>query len=323
MREDNYLDKASSNLIIYDSFVKAETMLSYYDNIGCSVSGGADSDIVIDIISKLDTDKKVKYVWFDTGLEYQATKDHLIYLENKYNIQIQREKAIKSIPLSCKEYGQPFLSKMVSMFIGRAQKHDFQYEDEDYDLLIKKYPNSKSMLEWWCNNKDTKNLGYSAFNINQNKYLKDFMINNHPNFSISSKCCQHAKKDVAKKYIKDNKIELMIMGIRKYESGLRSKLYKSCVHQNDKINEFFPIFWYRNEDKQEYEDIFSIEHSLCYTKYGLKRTGCAGCPFNRNIVDELKIIEKYEPKLYNAVNNIFADSYEYTRQYREFVKGHS
>lgn len=65
MEINEYLDKASSNLTIYDGFVKAETMLSYYDNIGCSISGGADSDIVMDIITKLDKDKKVKYVWFD------------------------------------------------------------------------------------------------------------------------------------------------------------------------------------------------------------------------------------------------------------------
>ena len=38
------------------------------------------------------------------------------------------------------------------------------------------------------------------------------------------------------------------------------------------------------------------------------------------IEDELKIISQYEPKLYKAVNYIFGDSYEYTREYREFRK---
>ena len=32
------------------------------------------------------------------------------------------------------------------------------------------------------------------------------------------------------------------------------------------------------------------------------------------------MLEKYEPKLYKAVNNIFRDSYEYTRGYNEFKK---
>ena len=81
---------------------------------------------MLDILSKVDTKHKVIYVWFDTGIEYQATKNHLNYLEEKYGIHIQREKAIKSIPFSCKEYGQPFLSKHVSEQIDRLQRHGFQ-----------------------------------------------------------------------------------------------------------------------------------------------------------------------------------------------------
>ena len=37
---------------------------------------------MLDIVWRCDKDNKVDYVWFDTGLEYQATKDHLKYLEN-------------------------------------------------------------------------------------------------------------------------------------------------------------------------------------------------------------------------------------------------
>ena len=58
----------------------------------------------------------------------------------------------------------------------------------------------------------------------------------------------------------------------------------------------------------------------CYTEYGLKRTGCCGCPYGRDFEDELKIIQEYEPKLYKAVKNIFKDSYKYTRKYMEFRK---
>ena len=49
----------------------------------CSISGGSDSDIVLDLIHKIDDDKKVTYLWIDTGLEYTATKDHLNDLEQK------------------------------------------------------------------------------------------------------------------------------------------------------------------------------------------------------------------------------------------------
>ena len=59
---------------------------------------------------------------------------------------------------------------------------------------------------------------------------------------------------------------------------------------------------------------------MCYTEYGLKRTGCCGCPFGRDFEFELEVLEQYEPNLYKAVCNVFKDSYEYTRKYREFCK---
>ena len=30
------------------------------------------------------------------------------------------------------------------------------------------------------------------------------------------------------------------------------------------------------------------------------------------------LLEEYEPKLYKAINNVFKDSYEYTKKYYEF-----
>ena len=72
-----------------------------------------------------------------------------------------------------------------------------------------------------------------------------------------------------------------------------------------KMNKFRPIWYLTNEDKREYEEIFGIVHSRCYTEYGLKRTGCVGCPFNRNVNAELEIIKRFEPKLYAACIKIF------------------
>ena len=80
------------------------------------------------------------------------------------------------------------------------------------------------------------------------------------------------------------------------------------------------MFWYKDEDKKQYQESYNVQNSRCYTEYGLKRTGCAGCPFGKDFEFELEVIQKYEPKLYKAVNNIFGDSYEYTRKYKEFYK---
>lgn len=308
--------------IIMDAFFKAEEKLKRprYNVIVCSVSGGSDSDVVLDICHKFDNDKKIKYVWFDTGLEYQATKDHLTFLEQKYDIKIDREKAVKPIPLTCRQYGVPFLSKHVSEMIYRLQKHNFKWEDKPYEVLIKEYPRCKSALMWWCNKKLRRDGKIGTLNIGRDKWLKEFMIENPPAFKISNKCCYYAKKMVSSNYLAKVDANLSIMGIRKSEGGVRSVQYKSCFSKGEDYDEYFPIFWFNNSIKSKYDEFYDIKHSKCYREYGFSRTGCAGCPFNSNFETDLIAIENYEPLLFKAVNKIFGASYEYTRRYREYAR---
>ena len=311
------LDKMPKNSTIVNNVIKCYSKINspIYKKITAAISGGADSDDMMDICWLCDNEGKVSYIWCDTGLEYQATKDHLKYLEDKYGIEIIKVRAIKPIPLACKEYGQPFISKIASEYISRLQKNGFKFEDEDYEHLLIKYPKCKSALKWWCNECGEG----SSFNIHRNKWLKEFMSQNPPTFKISNKCCTYAKKNSVKKYLKENPTDLHLVGVRKAEGGVRTTNYKSCFDRNvGEPDNYRPLFWFKDSDKLDYEKQRNVIHSKCYTEYGLKRTGCAGCPFGRNFEQELKIMEEYEPKLFKAVNNIFGDSYEYTRKYKEF-----
>lgn len=313
---EELLQDCPDNQIIKDSLLKSWVVINndkYDRRLACSISGGSDSDIMLDIVYKCDKDNKVDYVWFDTGLEYQATKDHLKYLEEKYEITIIKKRPKVPVPKSCKEYGQPFISKNVSEFMMRLQRHNFKWEDESFDVLYKKYPKCKSAIQWWCNVKQSDN-----FNIRRNKYLKEYIIQNNPTFKISNKCCEYAKKNLIHDLIKEEQYDLNIVGVRKVEGGVRTIAYKNCFDESDEYDNFRPIFWYKDSDKEEYEKAYGIVHSDCYSEYGLKRTGCCGCPYGRDFEEELNVINEFEPKLYKAVNNIFKDSYEYTRIYREF-----
>lgn len=325
------LEQCRDNATVVDAFVKADSVInnSNYKSALCSISGGADSDIMLDLLTKVDVDKKIRYVWFNTGLEYQATKDHIDYLENRYDVEIIRERAIKPIPLCCKEYGQPFLSKQVSTHISSLQSLGFDFKDESYEVLIERYAGCSSdcrdAIKWWCNKQEGKHIeqfGYSIFNINYNKYLKKFLIQNPPHFKISSQCCEYAKKKVSKDILRRDKIRLSIIGIRKSEGGIRSTAYSSCFDKKNShhaYDRYRPLFWFSEEDKRFYEQTFQIVHSDCYTKWGFTRTGCVGCPYNIKLLNELPIIERYEPQLYKAVTNVFKDSYMYTKQYRRFI----
>lgn len=113
---EELLESCLKNQTIGDNLVRAWSKInsSKYKNILCSISGGSDSDVMLDIVWRCDKDNKVTYVWFDTGLEYQATKDHLKYLEEKYNIEIHPYKAIKPIPSSHMD-NHSFLSKSANL----------------------------------------------------------------------------------------------------------------------------------------------------------------------------------------------------------------
>lgn len=307
--------------LITDSIVITHAKLKGYEKILCSVSGGSDSDILIDLCQKFDDANKITYVFFDTGIEFRATKEHIVFLEEKYNIHIECVKAEKPIPVCCKTYGQPFISKQVSEWIERLQRHDFKWEDKPFDILYKEYPKCRAALRWWCNDFSRSETGKeSSFNIGYNQFLKEFMVQNPPDFKISNKCCHYAKKITASKFKSQGKFDLNIYGVRKAEGGARRAAYKTCFSSGKNgCDEYRPIFWYLSDTKKIYEAHYNIEHSRCYDEYGLKRTGCAGCPYGQNFETELAAMKNYEPSLFKVVNYIFKESYEYTRKYRRFV----
>lgn len=270
---------------------------------------------MLDMLIRCGAKDKTDFYFYNTGLEYQATHDHLDYLEKKYGIEIKRVRAKKSIPTCVKEYGVPFWGKFPSEMIYRLQKHGFKWEDKSFDELYAEYPKCKTALEWWCNVTTGKTDQYA---ISRAPYLKEFMISTPPTFKISNKCCDWVKKSLAHSIVKSGGYDLSCIGVRKAEGGIRAASHKTCFSEGSGADEFRPIFWLRDSDKEEYCNHYRVTHSACYCEYGLLRTGCFGCPFGKRFEDELNIIEEYEPKLYKAATNIFADSYEYTRQYLKF-----
>lgn len=270
---------------------------------------------MLDILVRCGAKDKTDFYFFDTGLEYKATHDHLNYLEEKYNIEIQRVRTKKSIPTCINTYGVPFWSKFTSEMIYRLQSHNFMWEDKSFEELYKEYPKCKVALEWWCNISKGNTTQYI---IDRAPYLKEFMIAHPPQFKISNKCCEWVKKNPAHNVIVNGGYDLSCVGVRKAEGGIRAANHKNCYSAGDGSDAFRPIFWLRDCDKADYCAHYEIVHSDCYTKYGLLRTGCFGCPFGKRFEEELQIIESFEPRLYKAATNIFADSYNYTRQYLEF-----
>lgn len=307
---------------ILDAFVKADSVINNpdYKSILVSVSGGKDSDLALDIIWRVDKEHKCKYAFINTGLEYTPTRQHIKYLAEKYGIEIETIYPENPIPLAVRKYGQPFVSKMVSEAISSLQAHNFTWEDLTYEEMIAQ-GQSSSYAKWFTNSYE-KAPGMEKlpkmFNIEYNKGLKEFLLQNPPEFSISRKCCTYAKKKPFAQLREKYKADVMVLGIHKGEGGLRDKSYKSCFTQKKDHAIYCPIYWFTPDDYKEYEERFNILHSECYTKWGMCRTGCGLCTYNLRLEEDMKIIEKYDPNIYKAGMNIFGESIEYTRKYKEF-----
>ena len=46
--------------------------------------------------------------------------------------------------------------------------------------------------------------------------------------------------------------------------------------------------------KEDFENYYNVTHSKCYTEYGLKRTGCVGCPYGKDfeLHKSIELLEK-------------------------------
>ena len=315
------------NEATYLAVKKCERHLGDHSKIFVGISGGSDSDIVIDLLERVlkentfNYDCEIHYVFFDTGIEYEATKRHIAYLEKTYGVKIEPIRAKVPVPLGVKKYGVPFLSKYVSEMLERLQNHNFDFANDgnkSFEELTAKYKRCVEALRFWCNaNPPTKKGKPSRYNIERQYALKEFIIENPPKFKISNKCCKGGKKENGQDYIEKNGCDLQILGLRKAEDGIRSTNIHSCYSESeDGCDSFRLIWWFTDKDKEQYKKFFKIRNSDCYEVYRLCRTGCAGCPFGSRWEEELVVIEAHEPKLYVAVWSIFGESYEYTRKYR-------
>lgn len=305
---------------IQDMLSKIMYEVANHEKVMVSISGGSDSDIMLDAIHRLDPEKKATYVFFNTGLEYAATKKHLAELEEKYGIKIEWVPPVLPIPTCCKKHGVPFWSKQASEYISRLQRHGFKWEDRPFDELWQEYPKCKAALRWWCNEWPRKrDGGPSTFSIEYIPWLKEYMVAHPPQFRVSPMCCTKAKKEPAHKYESTHDFDLNCTGVRKSEGGARSTTYTTCTTRvNFGADTFRPLFWLTDQDKQDYKDHYGVVNSDCYEVWGMERTGCCGCPFGKRFEQELELMQQYEPKMYKAAVNIFGESYEYTRKFLQF-----
>lgn len=317
---------------IDDFLLRFNNISKEKDKIMVSYSGGSDSDIIMSLFKHHNLLDKIIFVFFDTGIEFMATKKHIDQkIAEGYNII--KIRAYKPVTLCAKQYGQPFISKYTSEMLERLQKFNFNFKDHgnfEYLDLIKIYPKCLSAIRWWSNyygskydiniknQTDYKRADKSSFNIARKKYLKEFLIEYGLNFRVSNKCCYYAKKKTSKDFEKDFKPDVLITGIRKAEGGVRARAHKACFVPKETASVWMPIIWWKDDFIKNYKEYKNLKLSDCYEVYNLKRTGCAGCPFGKDLQKERQILRDHEPNLSKGIENIFKDTYYWTEKFEEF-----
>ena len=310
--------------------------LKEHPNAMCSYSGGSDSDIMMHMIEtarKIFNLPPIKYYFFETGLEMEATRRHVREPAELYGVEIQTVRPKKNIVQATREYGKPFVSKIMSAGLEAVQKKNIplsiadeynQAEDKEAKRkeLKERYPGCEQAINFLC---CCNSAGEPRPNIqlviNSSKYMLDFIKENPIPFRISNHCCDICKKQPA--HAIEKQFDMVITGERRDEGGMRS------VPRSDSSTMCFtetaagkfrlrPLYYVSDADKQWYKDYYGIRYSDAYEVYGLKRTGCCGCAISARAVADLELIRPYEPNVVKAAWAIFGDSYRYRAKYNEY-----
>lgn len=307
-----------------------------HPNAICSYSGGSDSDIMLHLIEtvrKIFDLPPVHYCFFNTGLEMEAIKRHVREVSEKYGVTITEYRPKKNIVLATREYGLPFISKIMSAGLEGVQKKNIPLSIADEyanaedkpakraELKVR-YPGCESTINFLCccNSKGEPRPDIQLV-IGSSKYMLDFIKENPIPFKVSNKCCTYCKKNLAHSVQKD--FDMVITGERRDEGGMRSVPRKDntsmCFTESaDGKYRLRPLFYVSDADKQWYKDYYGIRYSDAYEVYGLTRTGCCGCSISAKAVEDLEKIRPFEPNLVKAAWNVFGDSYRYRQQYNDY-----
>lgn len=232
-------------------------------------SGGKDSTVLSFLVDLALPGNKIPRVYSNTGIDYLEIQRFVRQLasEDERIMFLQPRQNIKQM---LNEVGYPFKSKFHSHICDI-------YSRQGKTGCVLKYAEPKANTPHSCP-----------------KVLQD-MFNSPLPFKISEKCCYKLKKEPFKRYEEETGRHIGLTGMRKSEKGLRENL-RCLVFEGDKLHRFHPLAPVEDDFIEWVIKEYKIR--LCvlyYAPYGFKRTGCAGCPYARELQEELDLMEKLLP----------------------------
>lgn len=258
---------------LQDRIEKIKQVNEQYDlenNAYLSFSGGKDSSVLHYLLDMALPNNNIPRLFLNTGLEYidmlqhvkkMTTMDSRIIIHNS-NVNIKK---------MLKEVGYPFKSKEHSKIISMLQKG--------------------STCEWVKNYIDVnRESRYKCPKILREQLNPDYPI------KLSDQCCEELKKKPARRWAKENKKSIVLLGLRMSEGGQRANAKSCLVFNKDKLKTFKPINPMTNEWMDWFIEKYNVELCRLYLPpFNFEGTGCKGCPFALKLQNELDKLEKYLP----------------------------
>lgn len=287
-----------------DRISKIRAINEQYDlenNSYIAFSGGKDSTVLHYLVDMALPNNKIPRVFSNTGMEYMEivkfvknmakNDDRIVILNQTSNIKGTLEK-----------YGYPFKSKEHSQKVYEARR-----SWEKHGLLPEYLIIYRDAISTYTNKK-----GETKEKINLCPPLLKCQFEKDYDFKISKMCCIKLKEKLADDWQKENPSRKMtITGMMKEEGGTRLQL--SCLSKNN--TKFNPLSVITSEFEDEFIKRNNIEIcKLYYPPYNFKRTGCKGCPYNKDIEESLGVLYRTSINEYKQCLHLWKPVYdEYIR----------
>lgn len=295
--------------------------LEHFSSI--SFSGGSDSMLVSCLIDEAIPNNNIPRLYMNTGIEHRFMREFVLDLaKNDSRFIILTPKV--NIPRMLKKEGYPFKSKQHSQNYGVYFRNKFKInnivqdiEKEpslvfDYDFIHNLDRGVKSVIKYIFGTREREKECCTSIKIVP-KVLEYQFKGDIPIF-ISDKCCLRMKEQPLDNWNKEHNKSIAIIGLRSDEGGRRA-INKKCMSFSKKQITFKPLMHITNEFKEEYFKRNNIKLcKLYYSPYDFKRTGCVGCPFNKDLQKDLEVLYKLLPNEYKQCLHIWKPVYdEYIR----------
>lgn len=282
---------------LQDRISKIQAIDKQYDlqhNSYIAFSGGKDSCVLSKLIDLALPGNNIPRVFSNTGIEYSAMVKFVknLSLTDKRIIILNQDKNIKK---TLNTYGYPFKSK-------------------EHSKRVKEFNNSKKLMPEYIKYYVTGINGNGEKGFNPCPNILKYQFDEKGKYNYSDLCCTKLKKSLQANWQMNSNRNIILTGMRKSEGGQRMSI-KCTVFDEGKLKKFHPLAVV-SEDFEH----FLIERErveLCelyYPPYNFKRTGCKGCPFNRDIEKDLDTLYRLLPNEYKQCIYLWKPIYdEYIR----------